>query len=210
MRLRDLPSGAPTTCAQPLWTPPRTLLKGLRILALGALGPQERIMPSPTHIPVGATGLELAATITQTMLPLGAMRDPIPPSARFGAYLGLSSTSSTCRPNSYLTAARQPAHRDTATLLRRRSRGTGGSSRPPSTGGEPATPPKRAVSLSGGRHPSWWTSRPDSHVTLIDPGPASVPHSPNPGVTEEAQPRRRQEGPKSRRPAPPPSRRRSS
>ena len=117
MRLRDLPSGAPTTCAQPLWTPPRTLLKGLRILALGALGPQERIMPSPTHIPVGATGLELAATITQTMLPLGAMRDPIPPSARFGAYLGLSSTSSTCRPNSYLTAARQPAHRDTATLL---------------------------------------------------------------------------------------------
>lgn len=49
---------------------------------------------------VGATGLELAATCTQTMLSLGAMRDPIPPSAQVGAYLGLSSTSSTCRPNS--------------------------------------------------------------------------------------------------------------
>ena len=65
-------------------------------------------MPSPTHIPVGATGLEPAATLTRTMLSLRGMCDPVRLVCTNRAYLGLGSGSLTCRPNS---GVREPDER---------------------------------------------------------------------------------------------------
>lgn len=113
-------------------------------------------MPSQRHIGVGATGLELAATCSPTMLSLGAMRDQLPPSARVGAYLGLSSTPSTCRPNSDLPAAHpaRAASRHSFPSRRRRHGWARSSPPPPSTGSRicmhphngPSAPPVATVS----------------------------------------------------------------
>lgn len=110
-----------TTCPNCSTTPAPKPLANTQLTPRGdrsAPYPKRSILPSQSHIRVGATGLELAATLTQTRLPLGAMLYPIPPSGRVGAYLGLSSRSSTCRPNSDLPTAHPAAQRDTATLLR--------------------------------------------------------------------------------------------